>query len=87
LLKIIKKTNLDHHQIHQSHWPAKKKLKKKFRLTHNPIRLNIENNNMFLPFPLLKFIKDTGENGVSHFFLFKKKLWIALPATIFHFNK
>jgi hypothetical protein len=39
-LKITKKTNSDP-QIQQSHCPAKII----FRLPHNPILLNIENNN------------------------------------------
>jgi hypothetical protein len=36
-------------RIQQCHWPEKKK-KKIFRPTHNPILLNIENNNPFLGF-------------------------------------
>jgi hypothetical protein len=44
-LKITKKTNLDQ-QISKSQWTDK-------TLFSNPILLNIENNDPFLPFPLV----------------------------------
>jgi hypothetical protein len=44
-LKTTKKTNLDQ-QISKSHWTDK-------TLFSNPILLNIENNEPFLPFPLV----------------------------------